>query len=105
MNIRRRQFLSLSAGLAVLSATRQALAAEEPPFAEIGERLDRAFAAGELVNLHAVVVSHRGRRVLERYYAGVDYAWGKPLRRVEFAPDTLHDLRSVTKSIVGLVYG
>jgi CubicO group peptidase (beta-lactamase class C family) len=105
MNMRRRQFLSLSAGLALMGATRRALAAEEPPFAEIGEKLDRAFEAGELANLHAVVVSLRGRRVLERYYAGVDEWWGKPLGRVEFTPDTLHDLRSVTKSIVGIVYG
>ena len=46
-----------------------------------------------------------GRIVLERYYTGVDESWGRPLGSVTFGPETLHDLRSVTKSIVGLLYG
>ena len=46
-----------------------------------------------------------GRLVLERYFEGPDEAWGSALGQVTFTPDTLHDLRSVTKSIVGLLYG
>jgi CubicO group peptidase (beta-lactamase class C family) len=43
--------------------------------------------------------------VLERYFDGDDSVRGHPLGNVAFKPDTLHDLRSVSKSIVGLLYG
>ena len=43
--------------------------------------------------------------MLERYFDGEDNARGKPLGVVAFKSDTLHDLRSVSKSIVGLLYG
>jgi CubicO group peptidase (beta-lactamase class C family) len=49
--------------------------------------------------------SRGGKLVLERYVPGADMIWGQSLGRVEFGPDTLHDLRSVTKSIVCLLYG
>ena len=55
--------------------------------------------------LHSVIVVRNGRLVLERYFDGEDDARGKPLGVVSFKPDTLHDLRSASKSIVGLLYG
>ena len=45
------------------------------------------------------------RLVLERYFEGDVNARGRPLGKVAFKADTLHDLRSVSKSIVGLLYG
>ncbi|MCI4660947.1 MAG: beta-lactamase family protein [Neomegalonema sp.] len=69
------------------------------------EALRRDFAAEKLPGLHAALVLHRGEVVSESYFPGEDEAWGSPLGRVEHGPDTLHDLRSVTKSIVGLLYG
>ena len=36
---------------------------------------------------------------------GEDEAWGRKLGQVTFGPTVLHDLRSVTKSIVGMLYG
>jgi CubicO group peptidase (beta-lactamase class C family) len=36
---------------------------------------------------------------------GQDHRWGIDLGVVSFGPDTLHDLRSVTKSVTALVYG
>jgi CubicO group peptidase (beta-lactamase class C family) len=70
-----------------------------------GERLDAAVAAGALPGLHAVLVRRGGETLLERHYAGEDEAWGQPLGRVQFGPGVLHDLRSVSKSVVGLLYG
>ena len=67
--------------------------------------LDTAIAEKRVWNLHGVVVVRQGRLVLERYFEGDDYAPGSPLGMVAFKADTLHDLRSVSKSIVGLLYG
>ena len=72
---------------------------------EVEERLDALVRAGRVENLHAVLVVRGGRLVLERYYEGEDERWGQPRGRVAFGPGELHDLRSVTKSIVGLLYG
>ncbi len=71
----------------------------------LGERLDEAVASGALPGLHGVAVLRHGHLALLRCYAGEDERWGTPLGRVAFAPETLHDLRSVSKSLVGLLYG
>jgi CubicO group peptidase (beta-lactamase class C family) len=71
----------------------------------VGELLDEAVERGDLPNLHAVVVARRGKLVLEHYYEGPDERWGQPLWTVTFGPDVEHDLRSISKSIVGLLYG
>lgn len=72
---------------------------------DVGEILDSAFENGELKNLHSVLVIRNGLLVAERYYQGRDERWGTSLGAIDFTPDTLHDLRSVTKSIVSLLYG
>jgi CubicO group peptidase (beta-lactamase class C family) len=72
---------------------------------DLGARLDEGVKSGELDNLHAVFVVRRGKLAVERYYQGTDERWGTPLGTVAFNAATLHDLRSVSKSIVGLLYG
>lgn len=72
---------------------------------DIGEKIDAGVREGRFQNLHGVVVVRGGKLVLERYYAGEDERWGRPRGRVVFDADTLHDLRSVSKSIVSLLYG
>jgi CubicO group peptidase (beta-lactamase class C family) len=67
--------------------------------------LDKAIKEKRVWNLHGVVVVRKGRLVLERYFEGDDNARGSPLGAIAFKADTLHDLRSVSKSIVGLLYG
>jgi len=57
-------------------------------------------------NIHAIVVERHGRLVAELYRRGKDRSiWSLFPRDVEFGPTTLHDLRSVSKSIVSLLVG
>jgi len=58
-----------------------------------------------LDGLHGVVAMRGGHIVLEHYGTGPDFSWGTPLGEIAFGPETLHDLRSVTKSVTGLLYG
>lgn len=69
------------------------------------QALDAAFENGDLKGLHAVYAERRGEVLAERYYAGRDERWGQDLGERVHGPDALHDVRSVTKSIVGLLYG
>lgn len=72
---------------------------------DLVEKFQAGLRSGLLRNVHAALVARRGAAVLEHYGAGMDEAWGNPLGQVTFGPETLHDLRSVTKSVVGLLYG
>lgn len=71
---------------------------------DVADRLD-ALARRHPPGPHGVVVVRRGALVLERYGSGPDVSWNTPLGTVDFGPETLHDVRSVTKSVVGLLYG
>lgn len=72
---------------------------------DIGDKLDAGLRSGLLRGFHSILVMRSGKLVLERYFSGPDEAWGRALGNVEFGPATLHDLRSVTKSVVSLLYG
>jgi CubicO group peptidase (beta-lactamase class C family) len=72
---------------------------------DLPKRFETLLASGRLQNLHGVVALRKGRIVFERYFTGSDEVWGSPRGTVEFTANSLHDLRSVTKSIVGLLYG
>ncbi len=74
--------------------------------ADLEARLDKAVADGRVWNLHGLIVLRNDRLVLERYFEGEDRVRGKgEVGRVAFTSDTMHDLRSCSKSIVGLLYG
>jgi CubicO group peptidase (beta-lactamase class C family) len=83
------------------------ITAEDAGFApDLETRFERAIAEKRVWNLHGVVVLRNDRLVLERYFEGEDQARGiGPIGRVSFTAHTLHDLRSCSKSIVGLLYG
>jgi CubicO group peptidase (beta-lactamase class C family) len=84
-----------------VTATPESVGFESRQLCAIGN----AVRHGRLRNLHGVVVVRQGRLVFEQYFTGPDEHWGSPVGDVTFGPDTLHDLRSITKSIVSLLYG
>jgi CubicO group peptidase (beta-lactamase class C family) len=84
----------------------QPIAPADAGFApDIEARLDRLIANKRAWNLHGVVVARNDRLVLERYFEDEDEARGRRIGKVSFTADTLHDMRSVSKSVVSLLYG
>jgi CubicO group peptidase (beta-lactamase class C family) len=114
MTLNRRQllwtagaFMTQVSGAFAETAPWEPVSPEKAGFApDLEAQLDKAIADKRIWNLHGLVVLRSGRLVLERYFEGEDYARGiGAIGRVAFKPDTLHDLRSCSKSIVGLLYG
>lgn len=57
-------------------------------------------------NIHAVLIEHTGRLVFEHYWAGEDWlSRAEPLGFVQHGPATLHNIRSITKSVTSLLLG
>jgi len=59
----------------------------------------------EYQNTHAVLIEHAGYLVYELYLEGQDERWGNPTGDRVFNVDSLHDLRSVSKSVTSLLLG
>jgi CubicO group peptidase (beta-lactamase class C family) len=72
---------------------------------ELAEALNDLIANGRAPDLHGVVAIRHGEVILEHYGVGEDFSWGESHGVVTFGPETLHDVRSITKSVVGLLYG
>ncbi|WP_327088684.1 beta-lactamase family protein [Nonomuraea sp. NBC_01738] len=72
---------------------------------EVAQRVEAVVLGGRAPGLHGLVVIKGGEIIYERYGSGEDFTWNESVGVVEFGPDTLHDIRSVTKSVTGLVYG
>jgi CubicO group peptidase (beta-lactamase class C family) len=100
--LNRRQLLAtLGAGLVIAPA-----AVSAPQTQDIAQRLAQAQQDGTVAGLHALLISQGGKLVFEHYGQGDDKAEGQGrLGTVVFSPDVPHDLRSVSKSVVGLAYG
>lgn len=92
-------------GLGVMAAPARAELARAGFAPDLAEKLAAGLRSGLLRGVHAVLVARHGRVVLAHYGQGADESWGQPLGEVAFGPAVPHDLRSVTKSVVGLLYG
>lgn len=69
-------------------------------FCGIAARLKAADA-----NVHSVVIVRHGKLVFEQYFSGYDNPWDKMDGRYDFDATTLHDMRSISKSVTSLLLG
>ncbi|HTO51935.1 MAG TPA: serine hydrolase [Myxococcota bacterium] len=69
------------------------------------EALAQRIRPGELENVHSLLVLRGGKLAFERYFAGQDARWGEASGPASFDRDTLHDVRSVSKSVVSALVG
>jgi len=130
--MRRRQFVSLLGGAALAPLIASRVNADPPdgcgvpvarddgwPVASVNEDklIDRGalctmadrLAASSEANIHAVLVARGGKLVFERYFRGSDEIpgrfYGRRVENVTFDADTLHNVKSVSKSIASLAVG
>ena len=67
--------------------------------------LEKAIENGTYPNIHSVLISHRGKLLYEKYWPGKDERWGDKLGVRLHAKDSLHDIRSISKSVVSACVG
>src|SRR5262252_613531 len=96
----RRRVVGMGAACMLVGAKRTAAAV-----GDLAARLAELQRDGRVLGLHTLLVSQGDKALLEHYGTGDDESWGKPLGTIAFGPTVLHDLRSVSKSIVGMLYG
>ena len=116
--IRRRDWLVRTASITATTATTATTAATLAPLRAAWAQASPACTGDEALcrlvspagqdhsNTHAVLVEQAGRIRAEAYFRGQDKPSGRWFEQtVDFTPESPHDLRSITKSVVGLLAG
>lgn len=67
--------------------------------------LESEIRSGKYGNIHSVIAVDRDITRLEWYFSGVDQRTGLNIGIVNFDSSKLHDVRSLTKSIVSILFG
>lgn len=90
-------------GWSIPSASEAGLV-DQGALCSMADRLERSGA-----NIHAVLVARRGKVVFEHYFKGPDeipgLIYGSRVKDISFDADTLHNVKSVTKSVASLALG
>lgn len=73
--------------------------------ATIINKIDTAVGNGTFPNIHSVLIAKDNKLVYENYWKGKDEVWGNDAGIKDHTKDSLHDIRSVTKSIVSACFG
>ncbi len=68
-------------------------------------KIDTAIRNGTYPNIHSLLVARNNLLVYERYWKGKDEHWGNDVGITIHAKDSLHDIRSISKSIVSACIG
>jgi CubicO group peptidase (beta-lactamase class C family) len=68
-------------------------------------KIDTAITNGTYPNIHSLLISRNNKLVLEKYWPGKDESWGMDLGIRQHSKDSLHDIRSISKSIVSACIG
>lgn len=67
--------------------------------------LDSAITKGVYPNIHSVLIAKNNKLVYEKYWSGTDQNWRHDVGRIAHSKDSLHDIRSITKSFVSACIG
>ena len=95
-------FLGLAAGSPAIAASGDDPApVASPALKMVGDKLK----GGGYGNVHSLLVFRAGKPLAEFYRAGADEKLGYPSGQVSFDASTLHDIRSVSKSVTSLLFG
>ena len=68
-------------------------------------KIDTAIRNGTYPNIHSLLIVRNGALVYEKYWPGKDEHWGNEVGVTIHAKDSLHDIRSISKSIVSACVG
>lgn len=69
------------------------------------ERMVKAVVNQDYPNIHSILIVKGKKLVFERYFTGSDQNWGSNLGITGHSRATLHDIRSITKSVVATTIG